>query len=130
MVVRRPYFIRRPGIVALLVLVKSVLIKTVLLFPVSVILEHLTVRNWCGTETGAECLLGDISDPGRPVIVGAVEMAAMDDHGMLAVLINEGTGLSPPSRGRYGSPAPMVMGVIGFERGQGNPSHVGTGVDP
>lgn len=105
--------------------------KAIVLLPASMVLEDLAVQNARRPETFADRSVRDIPDPEMPVIVGSIKVAAMDDYAVAAVLINVPMALRAlPSVGGNGSPSPVAMGVIRLMGCQGNPSHIGPGVNP
>ena len=63
-------------------------VKAIVLFPASMVLENLMVQKAHRAETFADRSAREIPDPEMPVIIGSIEVAAMDDHRMVAVLID------------------------------------------
>ena len=69
--------------------------------------------------------VGDVPDSGVAIVVGTVQMTAMDDHGVMAVFVNVVSVVVSKFGDHDGPSAPMPMRVIGFIRCQGKPPHVG-----
>ena len=67
------------------------------------------------------------------VRVGTVEMIPVNNHHMpaVSVLMDVKMQMCPLFMGHCKRiPAPTSVTVIGFIRGQGDPPHMGTGIDP
>ena len=72
-------------------------------------------------------------NPGSMIGVGTVEMIPVNNHRMHAVpVVMDFTGpMRTPMMGhRMRMPSPTAISIKGFIRGQGDPSHMSTGIEP
>ena len=106
--------------------------ETVDVFKGTVILDHGRIQHRGRSEMLTNSTSGNTSDPGMPVVGRAVEVAAMDHHGVMSVFIPimlVAMVLGTPGDHDGASP-PAAVGVVGFMGRKGYPPQMGAGMNP